>query len=179
MEIKAEKIVTCVLTGGPGVGKSTTLSLLEQRGFHIIPEAARQLLAEEHAKKGGGITPKSNLAAFQDLVWRRQVLLEQQLQPGINFLDRGFPDMITYCRLGNVAPPQRLSQLAKKTRYDRVFLLELLPDHQNDEARWEGFETARTIHTEIEKVYREFGYEPISIPPVSPEERIKLILSNL
>jgi predicted ATPase len=173
-----EHIFTCVLTGGPGVGKSTVLGLLQKRGFNVIPEAARQVIAEEQ-KKENGILPWKDLVAFQSLLLERQRMLESSLQPGMNFLDRSMIDGVAYFLLASATPPEFVMNAARERSYDMVFLLDLIPGYHNDEVRWEGFETAREIHAHTERVYRGFGYSPILVPAVSPEERVELILARL
>jgi predicted ATPase len=34
-----------VITGGPGSGKTTLLEELSRRGFHCVPEVARQIIS--------------------------------------------------------------------------------------------------------------------------------------
>ncbi|WP_435102063.1 AAA family ATPase [Arhodomonas sp. AD133] len=33
-----------VITGGPGAGKTTVLATLEERGYHCVPESAREMI---------------------------------------------------------------------------------------------------------------------------------------
>src|SRR5690554_1815606 len=41
-----------VLTGGPGVGKTTLLEELERRNYEIVPEIARELIKEQQKTNG-------------------------------------------------------------------------------------------------------------------------------
>lgn len=45
-----------VLTGGPGVGKTTLLEELERRNYEIVPEIARELIKEQQ-KTNGQVLP--------------------------------------------------------------------------------------------------------------------------
>jgi predicted ATPase len=44
-----------VLTGGPGVGKTTLLGELEKKKFKCVPEVAREIIKEQMKIEGEGI----------------------------------------------------------------------------------------------------------------------------
>lgn len=50
-------------SGGPGAGKTTTPDKLAQRGFSIVPEVARAIIAE---RKAQGLSPRPAPEAFAD-----------------------------------------------------------------------------------------------------------------
>ncbi|OGD31925.1 hypothetical protein A3C91_00665 [Candidatus Azambacteria bacterium RIFCSPHIGHO2_02_FULL_52_12] len=60
-----------VLTGGPGVGKSSVIETLAQKGYCVVSETARTPMEEEHVKKSD-ILPSKNLQKFQEVVAKRQ-----------------------------------------------------------------------------------------------------------
>ena len=69
-----------VFTGGPGVGKSTTLAALQKKGFRTFPESARSLM--RHANIGlHKAHPKKDLILFRDKV----------LEKDIQFYEKAFP----------------------------------------------------------------------------------------
>ena len=41
-----------VITGGPGVGKTTLLETLAQQGFPYVPEIAREIIREQVSRNG-------------------------------------------------------------------------------------------------------------------------------
>ncbi len=41
-----------IITGGPGVGKTTLLEELKNRNYQIVPEIARELIKEQQANNG-------------------------------------------------------------------------------------------------------------------------------
>lgn len=53
-----------VITGGPGIGKTTVIELLASRGYVIVLEVAR-LITEEEKSKGSDILPWLNLEAIR------------------------------------------------------------------------------------------------------------------
>ena len=41
-----------VVTGGSGAGKTSLITVLARRGFHMIPESSRAIIREEMARGG-------------------------------------------------------------------------------------------------------------------------------
>ncbi len=168
-----------VLTGGPGTGKSTTLELLKAKGYYTLGEVATWIIGIE-SKKQDGKLPWTDKDAFQKTVLETQLEWENQIPKEVEtaFLDRGLPDGLAYYRVDGLKPPRELEQAAKKAEYNKIFLIEPLSRFERTEVRRENTETARKLHQEIEKVYRELGYNPIRIPEATPEERVRLILEE-
>ena len=48
-----------VITGGPGVGKTTLLNALSTNGYKTIPEAARTIIREETSLNGDALSWKN------------------------------------------------------------------------------------------------------------------------
>lgn len=168
-----------VLTGGPCTGKTTTLNFLGKRGFQTLPEVPR-IIIDHQLSINGNILPWKEFRSFQKEVLLKQIEFESKLQnASIAFLDRGIPDQLAYYRLHKVEPWDFLVETARKVRYDGVFLLDMLPTYETDSARKEDPETAKKIHSLINESYSDLGYDVVSVPPLSVEERIELILSNV
>jgi len=167
-----------VITGGPGMGKTTIIEILAARGYRIVPEAARMII-DEGKLKGSDDLPWKNLAAFQKKVSERQIELENGLlgDSGEVFFDRGIVDGYGYCVSGNVAPLEIISENARN-RYDKIFLLEPLSVYKKDDARFEERELGLKIHNLIAEAYLKFGYKLIKVPALSPEERADFIISH-
>lgn len=171
-------MIKYVITGGPGIGKTTTLEGLEKAGYETVPEAARMIIEEEE-KKEQSILPWTNLYEFQIKVVQRQLELESAIQRAPAFLDRGLFDNIGYCREGQINIPPLLEEHLSSSRYTRIFLLEPLSNYQKDSQRKEDLAKARKIHHLIEQAYRNLGYDLVSIPELLPEERVRLILAKI
>ena len=165
-----------MITGGPGVGKTTTLLELEKKGHVIIPEAAREIIDQEKEKENG-ILPWTNLYEFQKLVLQRQLVREQIYTGQKAFCDRGLIDGFAYCRLGGIQPPEELRTVSHS--YSAIFLLSPLEHYINDAERKEDSNHARKIHEAIARVYQEHGYQLIHIPVLIPQERAEFILSHV
>jgi predicted ATPase len=168
-----------VLTGGPGVGKTTTLIDLEKKGFFIVKETAREIIEREQ-ESGRSLFPWVDLDKFNDELFKIQLEKEKNApKDKISILDRSIVDGIAYRNLGNLKIPENLLDAAKNAGYECVFLLDRLPNYLNDESRKEDEEKANKLHDEIEKVYRELGFNVINVPALPVEERTGFILNYI
>lgn len=154
---------TYIITGGPGTGKSTLCERLSQRGFAVVPEAARQIIAEEKTKENGTL-PWTDLFGFQTLVYRRQIQNEDAIRSSVKFCDRGMIDNIGYCTLGNIPIPDALEEECRRRGYAKVFVLDHLANYETDTERVESAEFGMQVHQHIIAAYRRMGFSPISIP---------------
>jgi predicted ATPase len=66
-----------------------------------------------------------------------------------------------------------------KDRYDGIFLPDPLPHYKNDESRVEDADGSKAIHAAIVEAYLKFGYAPITVPVLSPEERVQFITNHI
>jgi predicted ATPase len=171
----------CVITGGPGVGKTTLVEKLKDMGYYTIPEAARYV-AEEEIRKGSTVIPrfKDKVREFQLKVLNAQLRFERDApKDEIIFLDRGIPDGIAYFWLHEVEPCEEIIEAAKKHRYDLVFILEPLPIYRKDNVRWEEPEIAKKAQKLIEKAYRMLNYDVILVPAMSIEKRARFVIEKV
>lgn len=56
-----------ILTGGPGVGKTSVLNELEKSGYTVMPETARAIIKEQMAT-GGEALPWRNKGLYMQLM---------------------------------------------------------------------------------------------------------------
>jgi predicted ATPase len=169
-----------ILTGGPGVGKTTLTEELRKQGFYSNGEVATYII-EIEMRKNSDILPWKNKDAFQKEVLRTQKDWEKEIPENIEtaFLDRGIADGIAYYRIAGMEAPKELMDAAKEAGYEKVFILEPLETYENTKVRREDEETAKKLHTELEKVYRELGYEVVKIPKGTVKERVSRILESI
>ena len=94
-----------VITGGPSVGKTTIVKILEEKGYRVVHEIATRLIKE------GKILPWDDRARFQAEVLRRQLEAESSLLEFdlITFLDRGAFDGEAYYRCDDLPVPPTFS----------------------------------------------------------------------
>jgi len=174
-----------IITGGTYSGKTTVLKLLEKRGFETIPEAAMQIIEENVTKVGQKEHQeeiRSDFKKFALLFMKRQEKLESNIKSdNIVFLERGFVDFVALCKLMKIDVPKQIQEKAKKVVYDKVFLLENLPDFDKREGtgRISDKDFAINMREELKKAYNEFGYEYVCVPLIDVEKRVDLILKEL
>lgn len=167
-----------VITGGPGVGKTTTLELLAQRGFTTVPETARDVIARQQEAGNDGLLPWTDFIGFQYLVLEEQLRRERSATGDPVFLDRGVIDALAYCRVFDKPVPDALALHARPERYAHVFLLDQLPHYATDAQRKEDPQTARKIHEAIGDAYRRVGCTVTRVPAIGPHARVEYILER-
>lgn len=168
-----------VITGGPSSGKTTTIELLRERGFHVTHEQASDIIAEELARGRTLLEVRADGDWFQREILKRQLEDEATLLPTETvFLDRGVPDGLGYERYLKLTPNPELLKASQHARYRKVFLLENLPV-KVDWNRHEDAQVQQAIHDSIRATYLELGFELIDVPAFSPNERVTFILENL
>ncbi len=157
-----------VITGGPGVGKTTLLNALAKKGYSYVPEVARYLI-------GKGYNPRDE--GFQEKVVKKQLEWEREYVHA-TLCDRGVIDSAGYCEYFNMALAKNFPQDAAD-RYARVFILDLLPNYVNDSERDETLEEASAKHKEIIEAYKRYGYDPIFVPAIGVEKRVDFVIKEL
>ena len=170
-----------IITGGPGVGKTSLLKALGRLNYACSGEASRQLIMEESAK-GSGCLPWIDLPCFAEMALDR--MIASYVAAGENaptFFDRGIPDIIAYLTVAGLPVTESFEAALKKYPYaGTVFLLTPWKEiYVQDEARWQTFEEAERIGHHIKNVYRSSGYEIIELPKCPVEQRVDLILKRI
>src|SRR5262245_58325718 len=90
-----------LITGGPGVGKTTLLGELGARGYATVAESARAIISERLAR---GQSPRPDSVAFAQEIFRRDTekYLAHSGEAGWVFFDRGLVEALGM--LHEVAP---------------------------------------------------------------------------
>lgn len=170
-----------VITGAMGSGKSTVLALLKALGFNVVPEPAREILAEQRSIGDEGV-PEQNTKLFTQLLLSRAIYQYKQMQSAndVVIFDRGIPDNIAYAELFNLdyAPAH---QAAKLYRYNTdIFIFPAWSEiYTTDDERTMSFAAAKAFGDSIERIYKKCGYNVINVPCVSPEERVQYIKTRI
>jgi predicted ATPase len=167
-----------VVTGGPGVGKTTTINDLKKNGFYIVSETAREII-EKSLKENSNVVPWIDLDSFNREVIKEQGKKEKAIPKNQEriFLDRGIVDALAYYDVAGKKPIPELTEAIKKVNYEKVFILDRLPIYINDEARKEDNTKAEKIHKAIIKAYKKFNV--FIVPVLSVKERTKWILNKI
>jgi predicted ATPase len=142
-----------VLTGGHGVGKSSLLLALEERGEHVVHEAARDVRLLAHAR---GIPFPEDQADFEARVLTRHLTREDTIPRHARrvFLDRGAPDHLAYATLGRWPLTPAQVTACRTRRYDHVILVEGPPGGVATLDRVEAAFCHRLV-AELKRIYAE------------------------
>ncbi len=170
-----------VLTGGPGSGKTTLIEALADASFATSPEAGRGIIRDQMALCGAAL-PWKDPALFAELMlsWELRSHHAATGRTGPVFFDRGVPDVVGYLRLTGIAVPAHMRTAADRFRYNaKVFVTPPWREiFVRDSERSQTWEAAVRTHDIMIETYAGMGYEPVSVPCVPVEERLRFILAE-
>jgi predicted ATPase len=171
-----------VITGGPGVGKTTLLHELQKRFFTCIPEVAREIIREQVAIQGKAL-PWKKKELYLQMMFDRSVDAYKMANNNnsVIFFDRGIPDSITYAKIIGFEKTEAMEHDARCYRYNQnIFFLSPWPDiYKTDDERKQSWEEAIVSSELNAEMYRRFNYTLIDVPKDSPERRADFILANI
>jgi predicted ATPase len=160
-----------VITGAPCSGKTTLIDLLVDKGFQTVPESGRFYVEREMAKGRTVDEILENAAVLQRGVVDLQLKFERRLPVNeIVFLDRGSPDILTYCRVLGLNLNAILAECFHH-RYASVFKLDRF-HFQQDGVRYEDDVTAGLIDEWLSRDYSALGYSVVRVPVLSIKDRL-------
>ena len=169
-----------VITGAPGAGKTAIIRQLELDGFSVVEEAATDVIAAAQAQ--GTVEPwrdPSFIDAIAHLQRDRQIRASHQTDE-VQFHDRSSVCTAALAiYLGYPFSPflaSELERIQKEAIYQkRVFFIRNLGFITPTEARRISFEETVRFEKIHEDIYRDFGFELVSVDPGSPVERVSII----
>ena len=184
----ASRPKTVVVTGGPGVGKTTLLEHIQARlGCPVVPEAAIQAIGTLNTvlgKDGQKAWRGANVVAFGDMVGRvamaQEATAATETATSIMFFDRTVLDNLGYSLERGYALPGYLDAAAAAAalaRIDHVLVLDQVASAEEIERR--NAETGRktdpvasvAMSAALESVYSRLGCHVERIGKGSVEER--------
>lgn len=167
-----------VLTGGPGVGKTTLIRHLQALGELVVEETARAVIREQLAI-GGQAAPWLDNDAFVAETARRDIAIFDALAGESRrvFFDRGFID--SYGANG-ATPTTALIEAVRTRRYNsRVFIFPPWRDiYETDAERRQDWAEAERTFALLHDRLPMLGYEPVVLPKASLEERTAFVLER-
>ena len=167
-----------VITGGPSSGKTTTVNLLNKRGYKTTIEHARHYLDTQLINGKTVEEIRSNQKEFQSGILDMQIEQEKIISPlDVIFLDRAIPDALAYYRFLNIKEDNKLIEALRKVFYKKIFILDVLPFVQ-DYARREDVTAQIKIHSLLTEIYKSLPFPVIHVPVLDAEERVDFILNN-
>lgn len=171
-----------IITGGPGVGKTTLINDLVKRGYNCVPEVAREIIKDQVAT-GGNALPWGDTKEYSKRMLSYSIRdFESFVQSeDLYFFDRGIPDTLGYERLMNFQCDIELLNAVNEYRYNKtVFLLPPWKEiYATDSERKQDFDVAVETYHVMKKTYNDMGYSSIDIPCLSIEKRSDYILQYI
>lgn len=172
-----------VITGGPCTGKTTTVEGLSRKGYNVVEESARLVIASEQKKLADNpsyraVFPWTDISMFQRIVTEEQHRREQQAKATPVFFDRGMIDNLAYIKVFGGKLDEVTAKIISKASYSKIFILDPV-SYKQDEVRKEDPELARKLHSAIHEVYAEKNFNVLKVPLLPVNERIDFILQNL
>lgn len=171
-----------VITGGPGVGKTTLLNELKSRGYNFVEEVARNIIKEQIETDGEAL-PWKDRQKYSDLMLKRSVedFVRHSEIETLLFFDRGIPDTYAYQKLIGLPIGRDLNVAVEKFRYNpTVFILPPWSEiYHTDDERKQDFEEAVNTYEAMKSVYSSLGYNLVEVPKYTVDKRAEFILQNM
>ncbi|MGV3762678.1 AAA family ATPase [Parapedobacter sp.] len=171
-----------VITGGPGVGKTTLLNALSTDGIATVPEVARAIIKQQLAT-GGDALPWKNKERYTDLMLAASIqdyrrVVEEQTQR-THLFDRSVIDAVCYAgMIGYSISPSVMRAVSTCQYHPTVFILPPWQEiYETDTERKQTWEEAVYTYQQLKLVYARYGYETTDVPIGSIEKRKRFIRS--
>ncbi|PZQ58147.1 MAG: ATPase [Phenylobacterium zucineum] len=167
-----------VLTGGPGVGKTTLVHHLRATGERVVEESARAVIRDA-VQSGGQATPWQDNAAFVAECVRRDIAAFGELagETRCVFFDRGIID--SYGANGEPPSPALIEAVRGRRYNPRVFLLPPWPEiYATDAERRQDWAEAERTFDRIREQLPSLGYTPVIVPKASVADRAAFVLAQ-
>ena len=171
-----------LITGCSGGGKSTLLDALSRRGFDVIAEPGRRVIAQERATNGTAfpwIDPHG--FTLKAIAMARDDLSQMADRNGVVFFDRGLLDAAvalraqTGCCLEDVLGPK-----TQRIFHRTVFVAPPWPEiFGQDQDRKHSLSEAIDEYSRICTALNEYRYVPEELPKVSVATRADFVLNRL
>jgi predicted ATPase len=168
-----------LISGCSGGGKSTLLAELYRRGYHVVEEPGRRIVAQQLALNGNAL-PWQNLAAFakKAIELSRQDRHDAETHSGLIFFDRGLIDAAAALEFATSEPA--LNSVSAERYHSIVFLAPPWPEiYVTDSERLHSFAQAAAEFDRLLAAFTKLNYEIEILPYTSVPDRADFILSRL
>ncbi|NOQ26050.1 MAG: AAA family ATPase [Bacteroidales bacterium] len=167
----ANNIKRYIITGAPGTGKSSVLNELMKKGYACFSEVSREIIKKQQ-ELGGDLLPWRNLKDFAEECYNKMLTDCENAQKGINFFDRGIPDIIAYLKRRNLEIST--FYFKKLDCYEvHVFFCPVWSEiFVNDPQRAESFNEALILEKHLLETYQSLGFKIYKMPFVNVNQRI-------
>lgn len=169
-----------VISGCSSGGKSTLVNEMSNRGYEIVEEPGRRIIAEER-QRGGNALPWKDVEAYlrRAIDLARNDIAELSGTSRWAFCDRGLVDAAA--GLAHITGEPISTHLGSEWTYHRkVFLAPPWPEiYVNDEERRHPLFEAVQEYERLLGVYPSVGYEVVILPKTDVRTRADFVLRHL
>ncbi len=177
--------IRIAITGGPSTGKTALIEQLEKEGHYCFHEIIRSMTSEAKKTIKGTLNASNPLAFVEDPFAFNLKILEGRTDQfiaantgelSLAFYDRGIPDVLAYMDYFKQDYPLSFEKRCRQYTYDKVLVLPPWIDiFKKDDERMESYEEGIAIHEHLVATYSKFGYDLVSVPTGTIEERVDFI----
>ncbi|WP_370896230.1 AAA family ATPase [Chryseobacterium gossypii] len=171
-----------VITGGPGVGKTTLINGLAKAGYRTIGENAREIIKEQ-IRSNGEALPWKNKELYTQLMLKASAESFRSASEckDLVFFDRGILDAFCYAHIIGMDISDDMNDMAAACLYNpKVFILPPWKEiYETDHERKQSWKEAVETYNMMKSTYSKYGYELIEVPFDTPENRIEFILNAI
>lgn len=167
-----------VITGGPGCGKTTMLEALQKQNYTVVPEDARQIIAEQTAANGNALPWKDRILYQQLMVERSIATYKDHVDHrGILLFDRSILDALCYAVLIGMPVAESDIQIANQYRYNKkVFILPPWKEiYTTDAERKQTWDEAVATYELMAATYLQHDYQLVEVPRLPVDERAEFV----
>lgn len=171
-----------VITGGPGMGKTSIIGYLLKCGYACIPETGRAIIRGQIAS-GGDALPWKDRLKYAEAMFKQSIVDFDKafaLQQPV-FFDRGIPDVAGYLQICGITIPSDIIHASQNYRYaNKVFIAPPWKEiYENDNERKQSFNEAVRTYEIMLNTYETYGYDVVEIPKCSVEQRAEFVITNI
>jgi predicted ATPase len=167
-----------VLTGGPGVGKTTVLRRLATLGELTVEENARAVIRDEAAAGGAGVPWRDN-DRFVALTTERDLadFDARAAETRRVFFDRGLMDM--YGANGAIPSPALVEAIRTRRYNPTVFVFPPWREiYTTDAERKQNWAEAEATFERVMQTMPALGYRPLVVPIGTAEDRAAFVVAR-
>jgi predicted ATPase len=171
-----------VITGGPGVGKTSLINELSNRGYQCVPEVARGIIKNQQLTDGDAL-PWKNAVKYRDLMLKKSIddFIDSFDKLNPVFFDRGILDSLCYSSLIDSEITDDLLRIGNKYRYNKtVFILTPWKDiYTTDQQRKQSWDEVLKTHKAMVDTYQKFDYQLIRVPKFDVADKVDFIIKHI
>ena len=171
------------ITGPEGAGKTTLIAELSKRGLATVPESTRDVWRYQARIGGPNVVFLGGTAEQKRAYFEMALALDMRMHDdaahlsGPVFFDRAMPDLAVFMDFFTVPMPEHIHRGITMHRYNPVtFLAPFWPEiYAHDPERLSSPEEAASQEQICRDAYARYGYEVVTLPLASPEERADFV----